>query len=166
MPKVMRVWGDAPKWHVLLGQLSEAMDKVGLKDFILPKWAESDTSGRVVVNVTDKGGNWKPLSSSGQGSPEKNLVALIRGIDHARLAEAWGVGLTVIDALQLKALASGHSPYRTLGVDEGEKDMVKLLAAYRRRCKETHPDTGGETADPKEFKDVQAAAEQLGVVDK
>jgi curved DNA-binding protein CbpA len=50
------------------------------------------------------------------------------------------------------------SPYETLGVST-EVSMDELRRAYRRRLRETHPDTGGEAI---EFHAVQVAWETIG----
>lgn len=50
------------------------------------------------------------------------------------------------------------SPYEVLGVDAGA-GLDELKRAYRRRLRETHPDTGG-SAD--EFRAVQDAWERIG----
>jgi hypothetical protein len=50
------------------------------------------------------------------------------------------------------------SPYEVLGVDP-QVDVEELKRAYRRRLRETHPDTGG-SAD--EFRAVQNAWERVG----
>lgn len=48
--------------------------------------------------------------------------------------------------------------YDELGVDRGA-DAEQIKAAYRRRARETHPDTGGKRED---FQRVQAAYDVLG----
>lgn len=50
------------------------------------------------------------------------------------------------------------SPYAVLGVSE-QASHAELRRAYRRRLRETHPDTGGKAAD---FDRVQRAWEQVG----
>jgi hypothetical protein len=50
------------------------------------------------------------------------------------------------------------SPYAVLGVDDGASHS-DLRRAYRRKLRETHPDTGGEAA---EFNRVQRAWELVG----
>jgi len=50
------------------------------------------------------------------------------------------------------------SPYEVLGVDARASDD-ELKRAYRRRLRETHPDTGGSAA---EFRAVQEAWERIG----
>jgi len=50
------------------------------------------------------------------------------------------------------------SPYEVLGVDAGASDE-ELKRAYRRRLRETHPDTGGSA---EEFRAVQQAWERVG----
>lgn len=50
------------------------------------------------------------------------------------------------------------TPYAVLGVPAHASD-AELRAAYRRRLRETHPDTGGRAAD---FHAVQRAWEQVG----
>jgi ferredoxin len=49
------------------------------------------------------------------------------------------------------------SPFEVLGVDP-DADEEEIVAAYRRRVKETHPDRGGSTAA---FKAVQEAYERI-----
>ncbi len=50
-----------------------------------------------------------------------------------------------------------QSPYEVLGIDPGAADEA-VEEAYRRRIKETHPDTGGSAS---EFVAVKRAYEQL-----
>ncbi|WP_229841778.1 nuclease-related domain-containing protein [Pseudolysinimonas yzui] len=51
-----------------------------------------------------------------------------------------------------------RSPYAVLGVSE-QASHAELRRAYRRRLRETHPDTGGKAVD---FDRVQRAWEQVG----
>ena len=53
------------------------------------------------------------------------------------------------------------SPYAVLGVPEHASD-AELRRAYRRRLRETHPDTGG---DASQFDRVQRAWEQVGTAE-
>jgi hypothetical protein len=53
------------------------------------------------------------------------------------------------------------TPYAVLGVPENASDSV-LRRAYRRKLRETHPDTGGEAT---QFRLVQLAWQQVGTAD-
>ena len=53
------------------------------------------------------------------------------------------------------------SPYAVLGVDE-DASSTELRRAYRRKLRETHPDTGGAA---EEFGAVQRAWEQIGTAE-
>jgi hypothetical protein len=53
------------------------------------------------------------------------------------------------------------SPYAVLGVPENASESV-LRRAYRRKLRETHPDTGG---DATQFRRVQHAWQQVGTAD-
>jgi len=53
------------------------------------------------------------------------------------------------------------SPYEVLGVDP-RADVEELKRAYRRRLRETHPDTGGSA---EEFRAVQDAWERVGTAE-
>lgn len=55
------------------------------------------------------------------------------------------------------ATSAPRSPYQVLGVSP-DADQETLRRAYRRRARETHPDTGGSAA---EFSQVQQAWEEV-----
>ena len=147
------------KWSALLAELADNMERWGLKDWLPPTWDRSFKEQRVTVSIA-RNGVYTPLVCGSQSTPEKNLKALCIAIHSVRLAEARGIAFTMYEAMRIKALASGTSPYAVLGVQEGERDPEKLRAAYRQKAKETHPDPGGE---PKDFLAVQHAAEELAI---
>ncbi len=51
-----------------------------------------------------------------------------------------------------------RSPREVLGVADDMKDFEYITFRYKQKCKETHPDTGGNV---EEFKKVQEAYEEL-----
>ena len=90
------------------------------------------------------------------------------------ICEACGAEMVLEDPILLGACACGAEVrsrrhprdagddteidlYKVLGVDRSASD-AKIRDAYRRRARETHPDTGGDAA---EFQAVQAAYETL-----
>ena len=147
------------KWSTLLAELANNMERWGIEEWLPPNWDRSYKEKRVTVSIA-RNGVYTPLACGSQSTPEQNLKALCIAIHSVRLAEARGIAFTMYEALRIKALASGTSPYAVLGVQEGERDQDTLKAAYRQKAKETHPDYGGETKD---FLAVQHAAEELGV---
>ena len=152
-------------WSDSLSELREEFRKWGIEDYALPIRKESQAAGRVKVTFAINGQwcspecrRWGPLD--GPTWLEKNLRAIVTAIRSARLADQRGIGSLLAEATRHLALKSGDvDPYQVLGVHPAAS-ADELQQAYRRRVRQTHPDTGG---DPTAFKATHEAAEKLGI---
>lgn len=147
------------RWSEILMELRDRLEKWGIKGYLLPGWEKSAQEKCVTVTI-ERNGTYYPITCRSQPSPEQNLKALSIAIHNVALAERDGIAFTMSEAIRIKALTSGTSPFQILGVAEGERDQERLRAAYRQKALETHPDRGG---NPKDFIAVKQAAEQLGI---
>ncbi len=153
-------------WAESLQDLKEEFRKWDKADYVLPTINESKALGKVRVTFAVNG-VWTPLECSLRAqpyspfSPETSIRAILIAIEGARKADQRGIGALLAAATQHLALPPKQAPEQVLGLALGERDSLKLRQAYVARAKATHPDTGGDEA---EFKKVQQAAEELGVV--
>ena len=163
-----------------LQELRSIFRKWDVKDYILPtSKGAAQAGGGVTLEFVIKD-RWISLQCSkfkwGADAPARNLRALVMAIDAARLAEQRGIGEIFAKlATELYALPAPKTPpssgarpgastaYDILGVSVSASKGV-LLAAYRARVKEAHPDAPG--GDPAEFRRLQEAARELGIINE
>ena len=169
---------NVKEWNDSLAELREEFAKWGINDFILPtKYGAAAHRGAVTLNFAINGKRFDVTCKRwtfGSDAPDKNLRALVMAVSAARKAHQRGIGeifAQVASANLSLPPPSGAAPmgirqddpYEVLGISRtASRGFMKL--AYRHRLKETHTDTGDVTNDD-QFKRVQAAGRELGLVD-
>lgn len=163
-----------------LADLKEIFRKWGINDYILPTSKGAAQAGGSVSIEFVVNERWVPLTCAkfqwSKDAPARNLRALVMALDAARLAEQRGIGelfakvANAMYALPAPKSAPGSNErgpergaYDVLGVSPAASKGV-LLAAYRARVKETHPDL--PTGDSEEFQLLQKAARELGIINE
>lgn len=95
---------------------------------------------------------------------EHNIWAISRTVNALRSIERWGAKSMVDAAFRgFTALPSpdqviSKTPREIIGVTEDMTDMEYITFKYKQKCKELHPDAGG---DVKEFQKLQEAYNDL-----
>jgi hypothetical protein len=74
-----------------------------------------------------------------------NIAAIAKHIDALRGIERWGVGTAAQAFAGYHALPSPEQWWRALGVGQNAT-RADIIAAYRSKAREAHPDTGGSDA--------------------
>lgn len=145
-------------WSDLHRRMQETFRKWGIVDYLLPNFRESTHS--VTVKFVQSG-EWRDVTCSRFGSPNRNYHAVTLAFEAVRKADQRGIAGIFADVANQFALpAPPTGPYAVLGVRPGDSPE-RIRNAYMERVKSTHPDRGGDT---KEFQQVRAAGRELGVV--
>lgn len=150
-------------WNESLAELREEFRRWGVEDFLLPTKAESQRDKKVCVPFALRGTWVNPECSRWQAIDgpnwlERDLRAIVRAVNAARLADQRGLGALMAEATRALALNAGDDPWVILGLLR-EAEPEDNRRAYRRLLARAHPDHGG---DPERFRAIMEAGEKLG----
>lgn len=151
--------GRTRSWEVLLRALRDEFRKWDLPDYFMPTKADSRMTGKVVVEILARSGNWKELVCERFDTPEQNLMGILSAVEGVRKMDQRGIIGLLADATELIALPAAREMHPVLGVYT-DSDQETLRAAYRDKLKKSHPDHGGNT---EEFERVREAGRELGL---
>ena len=137
-------------WTATMDQLEREFVRWSVSDWDVnyPRGANRSTdqqsaADRTVRLTYTRSGHTVTLVMDKQHRAVDNLRVLYLAIEAMRLNEKRGIGEIVAAAYaQLAAPRDPDNPYTILGIPDGAT-LAAAEAAYRRKAKQIHPDSGG-----------------------